>query len=158
MIRYVGTLALAAALMAPVACDKPGVEEQQKEQKATQDNAQQQQHAAQESAQAQQDMNNRVATAQADFEHARDDYRKEKQQDIDALDAKIASLETKTRTATGKVKADLDAKLPAIRAQRAAFGADFRGLQATTATTWDDTKARVDKEWDDLKAAVNDAS
>ena len=103
-------------------------------------------------------MNNRVATAQADFDRARDDYRRDKQQDIDSLDAKIASLETKERTATGKVKADLDAKLPAIRAERASFGADFRGLQATTAASWDDAKARVDKEWEDLKGAVNDAS
>jgi hypothetical protein len=158
MIRYVGTFALAAVLMAPIACDKPGVEEQQKEQKAVQDNADQQQRAAHESASAQQDMNNRVATAQADFDRARDDYRRDKQQDIDSLDAKIASLETKERTATGKVKADLDAKLPAIRAERASFGADFRGLQATTAASWDDAKARVDKEWEDLKGAVNDAS
>jgi hypothetical protein len=37
MMRYVGTLALAAALTS-IACDKPGVTEQQKEQQAVQDN------------------------------------------------------------------------------------------------------------------------
>jgi hypothetical protein len=162
MIRTAGTFALAAALLAgvagAVACDKPGVEEQQKEQKAAQDNADQQQKAAQQSSTAQADMNQKVATAQADFDKTRENYRHDKQADLDDLDAKVAKLEANERTATGKAKADLDAKLPSIRAQRASFGADFRALQATTAASWDDAKARVDKEWDSLKSAVNDAS
>jgi septal ring factor EnvC (AmiA/AmiB activator) len=161
MIRTAGTFALAAALLAGVAgviaCDKPGVEEQQKEQKAAQDNAEQQQRAARESSSAQADMNQKVATAQTDFEKTRESFRHDKQADLDDLDAKIAKLEASERTATGKAKADLDAKLPSIRAQRASFGADFRGLQATTAASWDDAKARVDKEWDSLKGAVDGA-
>lgn len=71
MIRYAGTFALAAALMTSVACDKPGVAEQQKEQQAAQDNAEQQNRAARESASAQADMNQKVATAQADFRDPR---------------------------------------------------------------------------------------
>ena len=157
MIRYAGMFAVAATLIATAACDKPGVTEQQKEQSATQDNAEQQNRAARESASAQADMNDKVNSARADFEKTREDYRHEKTTDLEALDAKIDALENKERTATGKAKADLDAKLPAIRAQRASFGADFRGLQATTAATWDDAKVRVDKEWDDLKSAVNAA-
>jgi septal ring factor EnvC (AmiA/AmiB activator) len=158
MIRYAGTFALAAALLMNVACDKPGVEEQQKEQKAAQDNADQQNRAARESASAQADMNQKVASAQADFDKTRENYRHDRQSDLDDLDAKIAKLESNERTATGKAKADLDAKLPSIRAQRASFGADFRAIQATTAATWDDSKARLDKEWDGLKNAVSDAS
>jgi hypothetical protein len=161
MIRTAGTFALAAALLAGVAgvaCDKPGVEEQQKEQRAAQDNAEQQNRAARESASAQADMNEKVTTAQADFDKTRESFRHDRQADLDDLDAKIAKLEANERTATGKAKADLDAKLPSIRAQRASFGADFRALQATTATSWDDAKARVDKEWESLKGAVNDAS
>ena len=67
MIRFAGTFAFAAALMA-VACDTPGVTEQQKESKAVQDNAEQQDRAAHESASAQADMNQKIASAQADFE------------------------------------------------------------------------------------------
>jgi hypothetical protein len=149
--------AIAATLIATAACDRPGVAEQQKEQTAAQDNAEQQNRAARESASAQADMNGKVNSARADFEKTRDDYRHEKASDIEALDAKIDALENKDKTATGKAKVDLDSKLPAIRTQRASLGADFRALQATSATTWDDAKARVDKEWDDLKSAVNSA-
>jgi hypothetical protein len=158
MIRYAGTFALTAALLTSVACDKPGVEEQQKEQKAAQDNADQQNRAARESASAQADMSQKVASAQADFDKTRENYRHDRQSDIDDIDAKIAKLEANERTATGKTKADLDAKLPSIRAQRASFGADFRSIQTSTAATWDDSKARLDKEWDSLTSAVSDAS
>jgi hypothetical protein len=158
MIRYAGTLALAAALLTSVACDKPGVEEQQKEQKAAQDNADQQNRAARESASAQADMNQKVVSAQADFDKSRESYRHDRQTDLDDLDAKIAKLEASDKTETGKAKAALDAKLPSIRAQRASFGADFRSIQASTAATWDDSKTRLDKEWDALKSAVSDAS
>jgi len=158
MIRYAGTFALAAALMTSVACEKPGVEEQQKEQKAAQDNAEQQNRAARESASAQADMNQKVATAQTDFEKAREDYRHEKMTDLETLDAKIAKLESKEKTATGKAKDQLDTALPTIRAQRASFAADFRAIQTASASTWEATKERMDKEWDNLKAAVDSAS
>jgi chromosome segregation ATPase len=158
MIRIAGTFALAAALTAVTACDKPGVTEQQKEQKAAQDNADQQERAARESASAQADMNQKIASAQADFENSREDYRHTRQTGLDDIDAKIAKVEAKAATATGKAKADLDAKLPSIRAQRASFGSDVRALQSATSATWDNAKARVDKEWEALKAAVDDAS
>jgi hypothetical protein len=157
MIRYAGTFALAAALITSVACEKPGVEEQQKEQKAAQENAEQQNRAARESASAQADMNQKISAAQADFEKSRESYRHDKQVDLDALDAKIAKLEAKERAATGKAKDQLDSTLPAIRAQRAAFAADFRAMQSSTASTWDTTKDRLDKEWDSLKSAVDSA-
>jgi chromosome segregation ATPase len=158
MIRYAETLALAVALISVAACDKPGVTEQQKEQKASQDNAEQQEHAARELASAQADMNQKVASARSDFEQARENYRHSRQTDLDEIDAKIAKLEAKATTATGKAKADLDAELPKIRAQRAALGTDFRALQGTISSAWDDAKARVDKEWDSLKSAVDAAS
>jgi hypothetical protein len=158
MIRVAGTLAVAAALMTVVACDRPGVTEQQKEQKAAQDNADQQDRAARESASAQADMNEKVAAARTDFERTREDYRHSRQTDLDEIDAKIAKLEAKSATETGKAKADLDAKLPQIRAQRVAVGADFRALMGTTSSAWDDAKARVDKEWESLKSAVDSAS
>jgi hypothetical protein len=152
-----GTLALAAALTSVAACDKPGVTEQQKEQNAAQDNAEQQQQIARESASSQVEMKQKVASAQSDFERAREDYRHSRQTDLDEIDAKIAKLEAKAGMATGKAKAALDAALPKIRAQRSAFGADFRSLQGTTGPAWDDAKARVDKEWDSLRSAVDSA-
>src|ERR1019366_4024183 len=124
MIRYAGTFALAAALMTSVACDKPGVAEQQKEKKAAQDNAEQQNRAARESASAQADMSQKVATAQADFDKTRESYRHDRQTDLDGLDAKIAKLEANEKAATGKATADLDAKLPSIRARRSARTSD----------------------------------
>jgi hypothetical protein len=157
MIRFAGTFAFAAALMA-VACDTPGVTEQQKESKAVQDNAEQQDRAARASASAQADMNQKIASAQADFERTREDYRHSRQTDLDEIDAKIAKLEASEPTLTGKAKTDLDTRLPQIRAQRAAFGTDLRAIQGTTAATWDDAKARVDKEWESLKSAVGAAS
>jgi hypothetical protein len=141
-----------------IACDKPGVAEQQKEQQASQDNAEQQEHAARESASAQAAMNQKVASAQADFERTREDYRHSRQTDLDEIDAKIAKIAARAATASGKAKTDLDAKLSQIRSQRAAMGADFRAIQVTTAAGWDDAKARVDREWESLKSAVDAAS
>jgi hypothetical protein len=157
MIRYARTFAL-AALLSTGACEKPGVTEQQREDKAAQNNAEQQDRAARESASAQAEMNRQVASARADFERAREDYRHQKQTDLEALDARIGKIEAKDAMATAKAKADLDAKLLAIRSQRASFGADFRALMQTTAASWDDTRTRLDREWDSLKAAVDDAS
>lgn len=78
--------------------------------------------------------------------------------DLDGLDAKIAKLEAKEKTATGKARDQLNSALPAIRAQRASFGADFRSLLTTSTSTWDATKDRLDKEWKDLSTAVDNAS
>jgi hypothetical protein len=156
-MRRAGTFVIAAALVANAACDKPGVAEQQKEQNAAQENGDQQERAARESASAQADMNEKIAAARADFDRNREQFLRGKRGDLDELDSKIASLEKEERSVTGKAKADLDAKLPSIRARRAAFGADLRSLDATTAATWDDTKARIDKEWSLLRAAVAQA-
>jgi len=103
-------------------------------------------------------MNQKVVAAQTDFEKTREDYRHSKQTDLDSLDAKIAKLEVKERTATGKTRDQLDSVLPTIRAQRASFGADFRALLSSTASTWDAAKDHMDKEWDNLNAAVDNAS
>ena len=119
--------------------------------------AEQQNRVARESASAQADMNQKVSAAQSDFEKSRESYRHDRQTALDDLDAKIAKLEANEKTATGKTKAELDAKLPSIRAQRASFGTDFRSIQTATAATWDDSKTRLDKQWDALKTAVGDA-
>jgi hypothetical protein len=156
MMRRLGTLALTGTLLWSVGCDnKPGVTEQQKETKAAQDNAEAQNHAARESASAQAEMDKKVIAAQKDFERTREDYRHERQKDLDDLDVKIADIEAKGKTATGATKAHIDQSLAAIRSQRAAFGMDLRAAESATASSWDAEKARLDKEYDSLKSAID---
>ncbi len=71
---------------------------------------------------------------------------------------KIADLEAKSKTATGKKKADLDVQLGQIRTQRESFANDWKTIETASATTWDATKSRLDKEWSDLKSMVDRAA
>jgi len=159
MIRRLATLAVAGTLLWSIGCDKqPGVTEQQKENKAAQDNAEMQNNAAREAAKAQAEADKKVVAAQADFDKTRENYRHERQKDLDDLDVKIADLEAKARTATGAAKARLDQNLPTIRSQRNAFAQDLRATEAAPPTSWDAYKARLDKEYDALKAAIDKAS
>jgi hypothetical protein len=158
MMRRLGTLALTGTLLWSVGCDnKPGVTEQQKETKAAQDNAEAQNRAARESASAQAEMDKKVLTAQTDFERVREDYRHERQKDLDDLDVKIADIEAKAKTATGTTKAQLDQSLATIRPQRAALARDLRAAESATASSWDAEKARLDKDYDSLKSAIGKA-
>jgi hypothetical protein len=104
-------------------------------------------------AQAEADM--KIAAAQGDFSKRREDFRHKLESDVIDLDKKIDVLEAKSKTATGKGKADLDANLAVIRTQRAKLATDVRGLETASAATWDDTKARIEKELGDLKSAVD---
>ncbi len=97
----------------------------------------------------------KIAEASADFGKRREDFRHKVETDTLALDKKIDGLEAKAKTATGKAKADLDASLTQIRARRTAFGATNKSLESATASTWDDAKARVEKEWTELQALVD---
>lgn len=156
-VRTWATAISVSALLVGTACDKPGVEAAQKESKAEQDNAAARDRAAHEVASAQVDTDKRVASAEEDLRRAREDFRHDRIQRLNDLDDKIAKMDADARTATGKAKAKLDANLPAIHAQRAAFASDLNSIDATTASTWDDTKARLDREWDGLKGAVDKA-
>jgi hypothetical protein len=46
---------------------------------------------------------------------------------------------------------------PSLHAQRDAFANDFKSLDYTTASMWDSTRARVDKDWSDLRTAADRA-
>jgi len=107
---------------------------------------------------AQAEADKKVADAQANFLKLREDYRHDVTQNLVDLDKKIADLEAKAKTATGKTKAQLEADLPRIRDQRDNFVRDYRTIETASATTWDNTKARLDKEWDELKKAVDHIS
>jgi len=107
---------------------------------------------------AQADADKKIAEAQANFLKLREDYRHETTEKLVDLDRKIADLEAKSKTSTGKKKAELAAQLEQIRTQREAFTNDWKTIETASATTWDSTKSRLDKEWRDLKALVDRAA
>ena len=107
---------------------------------------------------AQAEADKKIAEVQGDFAKTREDYRHSVQSKLDALDKKIAVLEADAKKATGKTKTDLDARLVPLRAQRTAFGTEFKALDSTTVATWDATKTRLDKAWNELEAAVEKRS
>ena len=90
LIRNLGMLAISAAVLGNVACDKPGAAEQQKENQAVQVNQQAQQSAAEQAAAAQADMRDKVSAAQAEFQKTRDDYSRDRQQDLKEIDDRIS--------------------------------------------------------------------
>jgi hypothetical protein len=106
---------------------------------------------------AQAEADKKVADAQASFLKLREDYRHKTTENLVELDKDIAELEAKAKTATGKAKAELDARLPEVRTQREAFTNEYKSLELASAITWDDAKARVDKSWDELKKVVDKA-
>ena len=107
---------------------------------------------------AQAEADKKTAEAQASFLKMREDYRHNVTQKLVDLDHKIADLEAKSRTATGKAKADLDARLKQIHAERDTFVSDYKGIELVSASTWDATKARLDKSWEELKKLVDRAA
>lgn len=153
----VGVFAVLAPLAA-LACDKSGTEAQQKADKAVNEANKEAAEARNEATtritNAQVEADKKVAEAEKSFASTRENYRHDTQTKIDDLDKKIVDLDAKAKTATGKKKAELDANLPMIHTRRDAFVRNFQGISADTATTWDATKARLDKEWKDLHDLV----
>jgi regulator of protease activity HflC (stomatin/prohibitin superfamily) len=99
----------------------------------------------------------KIASARADFMKLREDYRHTTTTNLVDLDHKVTDLETKASESSGNKKVSLDANLRQIHASREMFGQDYRALENASASTWDDTKLRLDKEWTDLKALVDKA-
>jgi septal ring factor EnvC (AmiA/AmiB activator) len=159
MVRHITSFTAVTLLAASlVACEKQGVTEQQKETKASEQAANARNEAEQKAQGAQATAERDIAAARADFAKAREDYMHSKRVDLEELDRKITDLEAKEKTAMGKTKADLDARLPAIRAQRDAFARHLQSMNNATPATWDGAKASLDKEWDSLKSTVDGAS
>lgn len=137
------------------ACDRPGVAEQQKESKATEQAANAKSEAERQEQAAQANAERDIEHARAEFEKAREDYLHARRLDLDELDKREADLEAKAMTSVGKAKANLEARLPAIRAQRDTYARHLQALATTTTVSWDSAKASLDKEWDALNAAVD---
>jgi len=103
------------------------------------------------------DADKKVAEAQASFLKLREDYRHKTTEDLVSIDKDIANLEAKAKTATGKTKAEIEAALPNIRSQRETVSSEYKSLEFSSAVSWDNAKARVDKAVDDLKKAIDKA-
>jgi membrane-anchored protein YejM (alkaline phosphatase superfamily) len=158
LIRNFGMLAVSTALFCNIGCDKPGAAEQQKETNAVQQYNQAQQGAAQQSASAQADMQDKIASAQADYQKARDDYSRDRQQDLKEIDDRISKLEERAQSTTAGTRTRLDQTLATLRAERAAFASDVRSIGNVAATDWDQFKSKVDVEYDNLKTHLDKAS
>lgn len=148
------SLALAIGPLA-TACDKSGADAQQQANEAQEKANKEIGRANAQASQAQGEANEKIAAAQSEFATTREDYRHRVQTDLDSLDKDIADLDVKARTGSAKAKSDLQAQLPAIHAERDSFGNDFRSIDTVSAATFDDFKARLDKELSDLKSAVD---
>jgi hypothetical protein len=106
---------------------------------------------------AQQEEDKKVAEAQASFMKLREDYRHTTTVNLVQLDHKVDDLESKSKQSSGKARAELDANLKQIHADRGVFEADCKSLETATAATWDDAKIRLDKAWTHLKTLVDKA-
>jgi vacuolar-type H+-ATPase subunit H len=158
MIRHIATLALGSLIaVGSFACDPPGATEKQREDKAMEQAAQARNTANQNAENAQAQANKDIAAARTDFERTREDYRHDRTTDVTRIDKRIADLDAKERTATGKTKAKLDSDLPNVHKLRDDFVRDMTSLDRTTADTWDQARANLDKEWDSLQSAVDKA-
>jgi hypothetical protein len=157
IVYGVGSLVLALAS----GCNKAADEQQKATNAQTQANdkiVEANKEADQKAISAQAEADKKIAAAQADFLKMREDYRHDTTTKLVELDRKIADLEATEKTASGKKKADLSVQLGQIKAQREAFANDWKSIEIASATTWDSTKSRLDKEWIDLKAMVDRAA
>ncbi|MGO9839269.1 MAG: hypothetical protein ACLP1X_34235 [Polyangiaceae bacterium] len=159
MNRSMTSFAIIALVSSSIAaCDKPGEAEQKKEVAAGEQAAEARVQAERNVQIAQSQSDKAIAAARADFEKSREDYRHGRQEDLADVNKKIADLEAKQRTATGKERATLDANLPTLRSRRDAFVADLQRLDDATPASWDGARASLDREWDALKTALDQVS
>jgi hypothetical protein len=130
----------------------------QAEQQANEEIAELTRKAQDKAAEVRAEADKQIAEAQADFMKLRENFRHETAEHLLELDRKIATLEAEVATLKGTAKAELDAKLVAIRAQRQQFAQDFQAIADDSAATWDATKRRLEKSWSDLEKSVDRAN
>lgn len=107
---------------------------------------------------AQADADSKIAAERAKFTALREDYRHKVTLNLVDLDKKIADADAKASKSTGKTKAQIDARLVAVHADRDAFARDFATLDQESSATWDAATARMDLEWKNLVARVDEAA
>jgi hypothetical protein len=99
----------------------------------------------------------KIADAQATFMTMREDYRHNSTTELVDFDKKLSELEAKANSAKGKDRTERTATVSQLRTGRDAFIADSKAIETASATTWDATKARLDKQWAELKAIADKA-
>ena len=160
MFRSISVVA-ALLVTSVIGCDRPAERDQEKANQAQVEADKKIAEARKESTtkitSAQVEADKTIAEAQASFAKTREDYRHSTENDLTDLNRKIDVMEADAMKATGKAKADAEVALRDIRVRRDAYKADRASLDTATAATWDNTKARLDKEWEALKTSVSHA-
>lgn len=108
-----------------------------------------------DAAKTQAEADKKIAESEAAFSKMREEYRHDTALLLVDLDKKIANLEAKALKSNRQAKADLNASLKLIGASRTLFLDDYKTLDHETGATWDNTKARLDREWKDLSTLVD---
>jgi len=98
-----------------------------------------------------------AARADAVLAPNRDEYLKNHRDELAELDRKVASLEADAAKASGKAKAELDAKVKRLKEQRAAVGRQLDSAATVTGAAWSSFTANLDKAMDDFEGAVEKA-
>lgn len=142
-----GWILLGALLLAGAACDKASDDERRANVAAAEAN--------EKIAAATREADEKIAAANAGFAQLREEYRHDTTIKLVDVDRDVEALSSRTESATGQQRADLDARLSRVRALRAAFAADYGSLDGATGAAWDETKARLDKELRDLRALID---
>lgn len=158
MIRFATSVAVILASTGLMACNKAADEQKKADEAHAKaegkvDEAKREADEKINAARAEEDQ--KVARAQADFLKMREDFRHEITGDLTSLDRRIADLEAKQKTATGKTKVELDTGLPNVRSLRENVNTEYRSLEYASALSWDASKTRVQKAYDELKQAVD---
>jgi hypothetical protein len=156
MKRRSTTLAftLLAAAIATSACD-----DKQEAAQHAQDEADQAKAKAQADAQkAQADADKAKADMMAAFAKTQADYRVSIDKDLVDIDRTIADLRANAATVPGDTKTIDDGLLADVTARREAVRTNLLAMMSSSPSSWDATKATIDKSMDDLKTAVRAAS
>lgn len=111
--------------------------------------------ADQKSRVAQNEVDAKVVAAKEAFLKVREEYRHDLETKLIELNRSVAELELKAGKAVGQTHVEMHARLKKIRAQRDIVAKSCKALETESATTWDETKARVDREWAELKALLD---
>jgi hypothetical protein len=158
MIKPIAFAAVALSFLLTSACDRAADEQKKANQaqaKANEKIAEVAREADQKIKNAQAEADKKIAEAQASFMKLREDYRHTTTEAMVDLDKKVADLEAKAMKSRAKAKTDLELKVKQLKAGREAFLAEYKTLETASAGTWDETKARLDKQWNDLKAMAD---
>ena len=81
----------------------------------------------------------------------RDEYAREMQKQLDAIDAKYKALEQRAAEAKGDAKKDLDEKVKVAKDTRDAAAKSLDELKSAGADRWEKVKDGVGDAFDDLK-------